>query len=433
MGRKTPLFTLHQELGARIVDFGGWDMPLQYGSQIAEHHAVRRAAGVFDVSHMCAIDLKGTRVRAFLQGLIANDVGRLTTPGKALYGCMLNESGGVLDDLIVYFLAETHFRAVVNAGTRDSDLAWIRRHAREFAVDVIERADLAMLAVQGPEAREQLAKLLPQRSAARALALQPFFGTHVAGGGGESHGGTGPGKRGSPPDERKSHPDERIAGADEDRQGDWFVSRTGYTGEDGFEVMLPANQAPALWQKLNALGVRSCGLGARDTLRLEAGLCLYGNDMDAGTNPFESGLSWTVAMRPTGRRFIGRAALEQIAARGPGPRLVGLVLEDRGVLRRHQKVIVPGITGVDGAAAAASPSALGDGADSRVAAPGAGATEGEITSGTYSPTLERSIALARVPPGTGGTVQVDVRGKFLNARVVKPPFVRNGRILVSLE
>lgn len=359
MGRKTPLFELHQELGARIVDFGGWDMPVQYASQITEHHAVRRASGVFDVSHMCPVDIRGTRVREFLRQLLANDVAKLKTPGKALYSCMLNESGGVLDDLIVYFLTDTWFRLVVNAGTRDQDLAWIRQHSAHFDVAVTELTELAMLAIQGPQARAKTASLLSASGADAALALGPFFGREI------------------------DH---------------WFVARTGYTGEDGFEVMLPAQDAVRVWRELNSAGVASCGLGARDTLRLEAGMNLYGNDMDENTHPFESGLAWTVAMEPADRHFIGRTALENIT---PSRVLVGLLLEDRGgVLRSHQKVYVPGHR--------AQPA-------------------GEITSGTFSPTLERSIALARVPAGALQQVQVDIRGKLLNARVVKPPFVRFNR------
>lgn len=362
MTRRTSLFDLHQKLGARIVDFGGWDMPLQYGSQIAEHHAVRRSAGVFDVSHMCVVDLKGDRTRSFLAGLLANDVGKLKTPGKALYGCMLDETGGVIDDLIVYFLTESWFRAVVNAGTRDKDLAWIRQHATQFGVEVRERTDLAMLAVQGPEARDKAAALLAPASATTALALEPFFGREVDG---------------------------------------WFVARTGYTGEDGFEIMLPATEAERVWQALNSAGVASCGLGARDTLRLEAGMNLYGSDMDESTHPFESGLGWTVALEPRDRAFIGREALEAIQARGPQRKLVGLLLEGRGVLRAHQKVLV------------------------------SEAGAGEITSGTFSPTLERSIALARVPAAARSGVQVDIRGKLHEARIVRPPFVRHGKALVS--
>ena len=363
MGRRTPLFKLHQELNARIVDFGGWDMPVQYGSQIGEHHAVRRAAGVFDVSHMCVIDLKGARGRDLLRQLLANDVARLTAPGKALYSCMLNENGGVLDDLIVYFLGDCFHRLVVNAGTRDKDLAWIRAHAGRFGVEVTERSDLAMLAVQGPQARAKATQLLPPAEVEAALALESFSARQL---------------------------------------GKWFVARTGYTGEDGFEIMMPAGDAVPAWRSLNALGVASCGLGARDTLRLEAGMNLYGNDMDESTHPFESGLAWTVSLKDAQRDFIGRAALERIAASGSPRKLVGVLLEDRGVLRSHQKVFLP-----------------------------AGAGEGEITSGTFSPTLERSIALARVPAAAGAEVQVEIRGKLLNARVVRPPFVRFGRSLIT--
>jgi aminomethyltransferase len=362
VARQTPLFGLHQELGARMVDFGGWNMPVQYSSQIGEHHAVRRAAGVFDVSHMGILDLRGAGVRALLQRLLANDVAKLTTPGKALYSCMLNEQGGVLDDLIVYFLNDYWYRMVVNAGTRDRDLAWIREHAGAFTVEVNERSDLAMLAVQGPEARAKAAQLLPPADGAAALALDGFVGREL---------------------------------------GQWFVARTGYTGEDGFEIMMPASDAVAAWRGLNSLGVASCGLGARDTLRLEAGMNLYGHDMDESTQPYESNLGWTVALAPSERRFIGRAALEPIARAGSQRKLVGLLLEERGVLRAHQKV---------------------------TAAP---AGEGEITSGTYSPTLERSIALARLPSAAAGQVQVEVRGKLLPARVVRLPFVRAGRSLLT--
>jgi aminomethyltransferase len=363
MGRRTPLYDLHHELGARMVDFGGWDMPVQYSSQIGEHHAVRRAAGVFDVSHMCVIDLRGDEVRPFLERLLANDVGKLRERGKALYGCMLNEGGGILDDLIVYFLTDSWFRMVVNAGTREKDLAWIRQKAVDFSVDVQERTDVAMLAVQGPEARGKVARLLPHASAEKALELEPFSGREI---------------------------------------DDWFVARTGYTGEDGFEVVLPAGDAVRVWRELNASGVASCGLGARDTLRLEAGMHLYGNDMDEATNPLESGLAWTVAFEPENRFFLGRRALEELKAKGESRKLIGLVLEDRGVLRSHQKVVVPGVG------------------------------EGETTSGTYSPTLERSIGLARVPIGTGAKVQVDIRGKLLSATVVKPPFVRFGKARIKL-
>jgi aminomethyltransferase len=373
MPRITPLHGLHVALGARMVDFGGWDMPVHYGSQIEEHHAVRRNAGVFDVSHMCVIDLHGAGARAFLERLIANDVGKLRVAGKALYSCMLNEAGGVLDDLIVYFMHEQWFRVVVNAGTRDQDLAWMRAQAAGFGVTITERADLAMIAVQGPQARAIVADLLlPSAQRAACLAQEAFFGRECP------------------------MPDGSV----------WFVARTGYTGEDGFEIVLPAAAAEPAWRALNAAGVASCGLGARDTLRLEAGMNLYGNDMDEQHHPLECGLAWTVAFAPPDREFIGRPALESIRARGDSKRFVGLLLEDRGVLRGHQRVLVP---------------AMGD----------APAGEGETTSGTFSPTLERSIAFARVPRNVGERVQVDIRGKLLAARVVKLPFVRHGRILIS--
>ena len=366
MGLRTPLYDLHVELGARMVDFGGWDMPVNYGSQIEEHHAVRRDAGVFDVSHMCVIDARGPKVRAFFAHLLANDVAKLTTSGKALYSCMLNEQGGVIDDLIVYFLDESWFRVVVNAGTRDKDLAWMRKEAAPFGVALTERTDLAMLAVQGPNARAKAVELLPTDARAAALALEVFYGREI---------------------------------------DSWFVARTGYTGEDGFEIMLPAGDAARVWRELNAKGVKSAGLGARDTLRLEAAMNLYGNDMDESVNPLESGLAWTVSFDNPARDFIGRRALESKLAAGLSRKLVALLLEDRGVLRGHQKVIVQGLEN--------------------------GANEGEITSGTFSPTMEKSIALARVPRATSGAVKVDVRGKLLNARVVKAPFVRHGKILVS--
>ena len=349
-----------------MVDFGGWDMPVNYGSQIEEHHAVRRDAGIFDVSHMCVIDARGLRVRDFFSKLIANDVAKLTQPGKALYSCMLNEQGGVIDDLviddlIVYFLNESWFRVVVNAGTRDKDLAWMRGIAPQFGVELQERADLAMIAVQGPNAREKVAGLLPAEHRDAALALEIFFGREIR---------------------------------------HWFVARTGYTGEDGFEIMLPADEASGVWRTLNERGVKSAGLGARDTLRLEAAMNLYGNDMDESQNPLESGLAWTVSFENPARDFVGRRALESLKSAGLEKKFVALLLEDRGVLRGHQKVVTS-------------------------------SGEGEITSGTFSPTMEKSIALARVPRGTGAAVQVDVRGKLLNARVVKAPFVRHGKILVS--
>ena len=369
MGLKTALYDSHVAQGAKIVDFGGWEMPLHHGSQLEEHHAVRRDAGMFDVSHMGVVDLAGSRVREFLRYLLANDAGRLKTSGKALYSCMLLPNGGVIDDLIVYFLSENMFRLVVNAGTRDKDLAWIERHAQAFGVTAALRRDLAMIAVQGPNARQKTLPLLPPAQRAAALELAPFYAADF---------------------------------------GSWFIARTGYTGEDGFEVMLPSADAEPTWNALRAQGIAPAGLGARDTLRLEAGMNLYGNDMDEDHHPLESALAWTVAFEPGERDFIGRAALEH--ARRTGHReLVGLLLEERGVLRSHQKVIT-----------------------AEMSAGEVTSVTGEVTSGTFSPTLNRSIALARVPRTSAAGVQVEIRGKLHAARIVKPPFVRHGKALISL-
>jgi aminomethyltransferase len=363
MTQTTPLNATHRSRGARMVDFGGWDMPLHYGSQVDEHHAVRRDAGLFDVSHMLAIDVTGRGARMFLRHALANDVERLATPGRALYSCMLADGGGVIDDLIVYAFGPERYRLVVNAATAEKDLAWLERLRVRIAHDVrmVPRRDLAMIAVQGPKARERTWQALPQlRDPSREL--KPFHAIEV---------------------------------------GDTLVARTGYTGEDGFELALPAEKAVAAWDALVAAGAQPCGLGARDTLRLEAGMNLYGQDMDESVSPLDAGLAWTVDMKP-GRDFIGRSALE----RASEPRVfAGLVLvETGGVLRAHQKV------------------ATAHG-------------EGEITSGGFSPTLGKSIAFARLPAGTkpGETVRVQVRDKQLAARVVKLPFVRHGQALINLE
>ena len=367
MARTTALNATHRALGARMVDFGGFDMPLHYGSQIDEHHAVRNDAGMFDVSHMRVVDLDGDAAgaaRAFLRHALANDVDKLKTPGRALYSCLLRDDGGVLDDLIVYWLGDDRFRVVVNAATADKDLAWLQALAARRAPrpSVVPREDLAMIAVQGPRGREKVWQAIAGSDAA-TKDLKPFSAASLA----------------TP-------------------FGDLFVARTGYTGEDGFEIILPAARAPALWQALRDAGVAPCGLGARDTLRLEAGMNLYGQDMDETVSPLESGLAWTIDTRGD-RDFVGRAAL---AAKPATRKLVGLVLVDPGVLRAHQVVHT-------------------------------GHGDGEVTSGTFSPTMRQSIALARVPAAVAEDerVRVDVRGRPLDARVVKPPFVRNGRVLVA--
>ncbi|MBB5014579.1 glycine cleavage system aminomethyltransferase GcvT [Rehaibacterium terrae] len=356
MTSKTILNDAHRALGAKMVDFGGWDMPLNYGSQIEEHHQVRRDAGMFDVSHMTVVDLRGERVRPLLRRLLANSVDKLKVPGKALYSCMLNATGGVIDDLIVYYRDEAFFRIVVNAATRDKDLAWIGEQARAFDVSVSERRDLAIIAVQGPNARARVMSLLSPEGAEVAGRLGKFAAAEVDG---------------------------------------LFVARTGYTGEDGFEVMVPETQAVDFWNRLLAAGVKPAGLGARDTLRLEAGMALYGQDMDESVTPLEAGLAWTVSF-DEGRDFIGRAALERLKAQGVPRQTIGLVMDEKGVLRHGQAVHCA-----------------------------AGA--GEILSGTFSPTLGKAVALARVPSGELGAVSVDIRGRQVPVRVVKYPFVRDGQ------
>jgi len=363
MGNRTPLYEEHLAAGGKLVDFAGWEMPINYGSQIVEHHAVRQHAGMFDVSHMTVVDLTGARVRNYLRRLLANDVARLKDAGKALYSCMLSATGGVIDDLIVYYLREDYYRMVVNAATREKDLAWLREQAVMFDVMVKERSELAMIAIQGPDAVDKVLGVLDPDKAAIASTLKPFVGVFA---------------------------------------GDWFIARTGYTGEDGFEIILPGAEAAGFWRTLRAAGISPAGLGARDTLRLEAGMNLYGADMDEAVTPLESGLAWTVAWEPSDRDFIGRAALETQRREGVPCKLVGLLLEGKGVLRNHQKVIIGNIG------------------------------TGEITSGSFSPSLQRSIAFARVPQNTGDSCQVDIRGKLLPVRVVKPPFVRNGKVRIDL-
>ena len=360
MGQRTPLYDLHLALGAKMVDFGGWDMPLHYGSQVEEHHEVRRDCGVFDVSHMTVIDVTGDQAKEWLQHLLANDVDRLNTPGRALYSAMLNEQGGVVDDMIVY-LMPAGYRLVVNAATREQDLAWMSAQVQGYAVQLLERPELALLAIQGPQARHKVAELVSQARGQLIQQLKPFEGQSC---------------------------------------GDWFIARTGYTGEDGLEILLPADQAPAFFNDLVGAGISPIGLGARDTLRLEAGMNLYGQDIHLSVSPLSANMAWTIAWEPQSRQFMGRAALEAEKAGGVPLKLVGLVLEERGVLRAHQVVRIAGIG------------------------------EGEITSGSFSPTLSKSIALARVPTATADRAEVEIRGKWYPVRVVKPTFVRLGKALI---
>ncbi|MFZ6759744.1 glycine cleavage system aminomethyltransferase GcvT [Undibacterium sp. Ji50W] len=370
--KATPLNAAHRAAGAKMVDFGGWDMPVNYGSQIEEHHAVRTDCGMFDVSHMCVVDLQGENVRGFLRGLVANNVDKLQVAGKALYSCMLKPEGGVIDDLIIYFFSENWFRLVVNAGTAEKDVAWMNAHNAQtnsgLTLTITQRRDganaFALVAVQGPNARAKAWEVLPETKAASAD-IKPFNAVIVA----------------------------------DTSFGEVMVARTGYTGEDGFEIAVSAERVTDLWNALAAAGVKPAGLGARDTLRLEAGMNLYGQDMDETVNPLDAGLAWTIDL-VSERDFVGKQALQ---TQGQNAQFLGLILREKGgILRAHQKV---------------------------VCAQG----EGEITSGTFSPTMQQAIALARLPMGVsvGDTVQVVIRDKQLAASVVKLPFVRNGKILAA--
>ena len=360
MTSKTVLHAKHVEAGAKMVDFLGWEMPINYGSQIEEHNAVRNDAGMFDVSHMTIVDVKGADAKAFLRKLVANDVAKLEVPGKALYTGMLNEEGGVIDDLIIYFFSETEYRLVVNSATREKDLAHIAKVAADFAVEITERPEFAMIAVQGPNAKEKTAKVLDDAQDAAVEGMNPVFGVQA---------------------------------------GNLFIATTGYTGEAGYEIVVHNDDAADLWQKLLDAGVAPAGLGARDTLRLEAGMNLYGSDMDETVSPLAANMAWTIAWEPEDRDFIGREAVAKQRAEKSTHKLVGLVLESKGVLRGGSKVVVEG-------------------------------GEGIITSGTFSPTLGFSVALARVPRSTGETAQVEMRKKLVDVKVVKPCFVRNGKSVI---
>nr|VFJ89944.1 MAG: aminomethyltransferase [Candidatus Kentron sp. LFY] len=383
MTKHTPLYDDHRAMGARMTDFAGWDMPLHYGSQIEEHHLVRSDAGIFDISHMTVLDIDGERAGDFLRHLLANDVAKLKEHGKALYSCMLNERGGVIDDLIVYFMGDNRFRMVVNAATRDKDLAWIERQGTPFSVKVRERSDLAMVAAQGPNARDKVHRALIDAlgdGVSQARGLKRFFALECDG---------------------------------------LFMARTGYTGEDGYEIVVPAHRVSSLWQALADAGIAPAGLGARDTLRLEAGMNLYGQDMTEDITPLESGLHWTVAFEPVERDFIGRKALE--AQRGQERyKRIGLILEAKGVPRPHQRVL-PMATNPSDNPQDTDPKRQSSAVDSRDEVPEDGI--GEITSGGFSPTLGKAIALARVPVTMEGRCAVEIRGRQLAARIIQPPFV----------
>lgn len=359
MAKQTVLYAQHVQAGAKMVDFHGWDMPIHYGSQLEEHHCVRRDAGMFDVSHMTIVDIEGSQAKSFLQKLLANDIGRLKTPGKALYSAMLTPEAGVIDDLITYYLGDEHFRMVVNSATHDKDLAWIIKQSTDFDVAIIERPELAMIAVQGPNAKAKAQQIFTDEQRQAVEGMKPFFGV---------------------------------------QSGDLFIATTGYTGEVGYELVVDNSKAPAVWQKLVDAGVSPCGLGARDTLRLEAGMNLYGQDMDETVSPLAANMGWTIAWEPADRDFIGRVALTEQKANGTD-KLVGLVMQEKGVLRTGLSVYAS------------------EGSDS----------VGVITSGSFSPTLGVSIALARVPSDFADTAVVQMRKKLVTVKVVNPLFVRNGQ------
>ena len=364
MLRHTPLYEEHVKTKARFVNFFGWEMPLHYGSQIKEHHQVRQRVGIFDVSHMGMIDIEGEDAFTFLRYLLANDVAKLKDHGHALYTCMLNEIGGVIDDLIVYYIASHYYyRLFVNAGTRKKDLAWIKKQIQSFRVAVTECSQMCILAVQGPAVFSVIKPIFNQATTAELISLKPFQFV---------------------------------------LSNNLLIARTGYTGENGLEIIVPDEEAPALWQRLIHHGAKPCGLGARDTLRLEAGLNLYGTDMDETTSPLISNLAWTVSLSDPARHFIGRAALKKQLDKGVKEQLVGLIMEEPGVLRNHQKVWL------------------------------ANNEEGEVTSGGFSPTLGCAIGLARLPVEVRSAC-IERRGKHIPVKIVKPPFysIRQKKLIMS--
>lgn len=356
--KRTPLAAAHEAAGAKMVPFFGWEMPLHYGSQLEEHHAVRGCGGIFDVSHMTVVDISGIDATAYLQRLLTQDVATLA-PGQASYGALLNQAGGVIDDLIAY-RREEGYRLIVNAATREGDLAWLEAH-RTGNLEITERAELAMLAVQGPEALARAAPWLG--AAAPSLAALPPFAFL--------------------------------------EDGDRFLARTGYTGEDGFEVVLPAAEVIDAWAALRAAGLAPAGLGARDTLRLEAGMNLYGQDMDQSVSPLEANMGWTVAWAPEDRAFLGRSALAAQKAEGAPTRQVGLRLEGKGVLRAGLEVFQEGPDG-------------------------AWAPVGTLTSGAFSPTLKEGIGLARIKATAPkeASLAVELRGQYRRVRRCRPPFIK---------
>lgn len=359
--KRTPLYPHHCQLNAKMVEFAGWEMPLHYGSQLNEHLAVRQNAGIFDVSHMGIIDIEGRDSLPFLRHLMANNPDKLKVPGKALYTCMLNEAGGILDDLIVYYLEPDKYSVIVNAGCFEKDWLYLENQARVFsALTLKPRNDLALLALQGPNAHTIFFNTFPETK--EIIPLKPFSVLKL----------------------RHAH-----------YQDDIRISTTGYTGELGFEIAVPTRIVDEFWSKFLMAGAKPIGLGARDSLRLEAGLNLYGSDMDETVTPLESNLAWTVAFDPSERDFIGRAALEKQKTEGIKKQLLAAKLRVRGgVLRAHQPVI-----------AQSQPI-------------------GEITSGTFSPLLNSSIGFARIQTGVEGPYAVKIRDTYAPLELLRPPIWR---------
>ena len=355
--KRTPLFPIHQSLGAKLVPFAGWEMPIQYRGIIEEHLAVRQSVGLFDISHMGEIEVEGRAALPFLQSLVTNDVSKLAI-NQVQYTVMCDESGGIIDDLTVYRLEEETFLLVVNAANIETDFQWISTHAPP-GVQVIDRSDeTTLLAVQGRNAEETVQKL----TSTDLSSLKYYWATRTT-----------------------------IAGVEV------LISRTGYTGEDGFELYFDGAYAHQLWDAIMEAGapyqIRPIGLGARDTLRLEMRYLLYGNDMTREHTPLQAGLSWVVKLNKGD--FIGRGALRKEKEEGVPRKLVGFILQERGIARPHYPIWIEG------------------------------KEVGVVTSGTFSPSLQKSIGLGYVPTAyakLGTRLDIDIRGKKCQAEVVKTPF-----------
>ncbi len=350
---KTPLYQLHLDASAEFVDFHGWEIPIHFGSQIQEHNSVRDSAGVFDLSYMTIIDVVGDKAQAWLRTMLTNDVAALEVQ-QSMYSCLCNEDGGILDDLIAYKLSASRFRLVFNVSTRDKVISWLQSHLQQgVKLDVL--TDVAMLAVQGPKAETKLARSLGSVNIQMPVGpIQRFYTME---------------------------------------QSDWLISRTGYTGEDGFEIFMPSSQAPSFFEDLLNQDVRACGYAARDSLRLEAGLNYYGKDLDEQHTPAQSGLDRNVDVSDPNRHFIGRDILYDQKATGTAVHQVALVLRAGGNMTTGQQV------------------------------QRAGTIVGEITSGRFSPTFQESIALARVNRPVIGGCDVIINDQLFAVEIAELPFI----------